>query len=79
MTKLRCVNCGKQSAFVTTKGKLEELTNAPVGIVGAIDPTIVVVALKVLMQVIGGVTGFFANRNQKYVVCSSCGHYEKLD
>jgi len=78
MTALLCNKCGKKDAFVTTKGKLEKLTSAPIGAFGAIPPVMIGGAIGVLRDLIAAIVDWLRDKNTKYVVCGACGHYEKL-
>lgn len=78
MGTLLCSKCGKTNAFVTTKSKLEELTSEPIGAVGAISPTVIAESIALLKAIVEAIVDWLKSENTKYVVCSSCGHYEKL-
>ncbi len=78
MATLLCKKCGKKDVFVTTKGKLEKLTSTPIDVAGAISPAVIVGAIALLKVIVEAVVDWLKDENTKYVVCSSCGHYEKL-
>jgi len=78
VTALLCNKCGKKDAFVTTKGKLEKLTSAPIGAAGAISPAVIAGAIALLKIIVEAIIDWLRDENTKYVVCASCGHYEKL-
>lgn len=82
MQQLKCPSCANQTAFVTTKRKLEKITNSGElkneGVVGAASIDFTVLA-EVFKTVFNKVFGWFEENDQKYIICKSCGHYEKLD
>lgn len=78
MNKLLCKKCGSRNTFITTKGRLEEAFGEQVGAVGVIPPTVIVAALGILKVVVGAILDWLKDENTKYIVCSDCGHYEKL-
>ena len=82
MSELKCPSCGKKEAFVTTKGKLEKVTNAPINLTsGAINitPDITASLIDLFKNIFNAIFGWFEENDQKYVVCKSCGYYEILD
>lgn len=78
MNNLLCKKCGSRNAFITTKGRLEKTFGAPVGAVGLVHPTVIVETIRILMIVVEAIRDWLKDENTKYVVCSECGHYEKL-
>lgn len=92
---LKCRSCRKKSAFVTTKGKLEKLTNknnsgdyffktgVSSGYLGGSLVNIQAIPLEALVDLVKTVFnkafGWFEDNNKKYIVCRDCGHYELVD
>ncbi len=78
MTALLCNKCGKKNAFVTTKGKLEEITGTSLYAAGFISPSGIVGAIPLLKIIVEAIIDWLRDENTKYVVCAACGYYEKL-
>lgn len=78
MNNLLCKKCGSRNVFITTKGRLEKAFGTPVGAYGLVHPTIIVAAIGILKIVVEAIRDWLKDENTKYVVCSECGHYEKL-
>ena len=92
---LKCRSCRKKSAFVTTKEKLEKLTNknnsgdyffktgASSGYLGVGLVNTQAIPLEALVDLVKTVFnkafGWFEDNNKKYIVCRDCGHYELVD
>ena len=82
MSELKCTSCGKKAVFVTTKGKLEKVTDEPINLTCGlliITPEIFEKLIDLFKTIFNKVFGWFEENNQKYVVCKSCGYYERLD
>ena len=82
MTKLKCSSCGQKTAFVTTKGNLEKITDTPIssttGMV-IVTPEVLNGLIDLFKTIFNKIFGWFEDNNQKYVICKNCGFYEKLD
>jgi DNA-directed RNA polymerase subunit RPC12/RpoP len=90
---LKCSSCNKKSAFVTTKKKLERLTNIKDsnddffkknevnGFAGAgllLSIQHIEKLIDLIQTVFNKLFGMFEDNNKKYIICRDCGYYELL-
>ena len=78
---LKCRSCKKKAAFVTTKGKLEEITcksnSGAMALASA--GTIVIALIPLISNLLEKAFDWKIGNDKKYIVCKSCGHYELVD
>jgi len=82
---LQCHKCESKNTEIVSAEELSNETGDKTPLsgaaMGAIDPTLVAVALKSIFQALGKLFGFLEEKEKnkrKVVVCKDCGYWEKV-